>query len=603
MVDDCPLMACSEGGLKRELPGGKNMRRLFATVLLIAVTVLACSGCGGAESAEQAGKSLQVALIAMDRTNPMVEAGAMKAAAETGANVVSMAAENVDAAQQIRNAVSSGSNVLIVASEQSQEMSAALAEASAADVKIIYVDAPVSENNAAVFASDDEAAGKAAGELMLETLKARGIKSGVVGVIGLDSQACALRAEGFRSAFAGEAYTLMDTFVEEDDTRGFAFVAGNYFKSEVAALFCCNEDATAGAGKAMKSTNRKTLVMGYGQSEAVKKLVEDGAVHAVLVQDFEAMGYQAVMAAVNGDALTGGLTDTGFSILEAEAPPIEQLLAGDFSDCRIAVIATDQTNSAHSHLVEGAMKAAEELGCEVVDLTPVFRSDEEQIRQIIRAVSDDCDAIMILAIDAGEVRAALQETVQAGVKVICLDTPADAGEAVSVVVDSEAVGKTAGELMMAELEAREITEGIIGIIGTNEEDASALQREAGFRGVFEGTAYELAETQYGEGDAALSHMIADAAIRHDVAGIFACNEGAAIGAGNAAEANHADIPVVGFGTSERIQEMVDSGVVLACVTQNLCDMGYEGIRAACVLLKGGQLDGQILMIDPYILTK
>ena len=591
------------GGLKRELPGGKDMRRLFAAILLIAVIASACSGCGDTVTAGQAGKPLQIALIAMDKTDPMVEAGAMKAAAETGANVVSMAAEGIDAAQQIRDAVSSGYKALIVASERSEEVTAALAEASDAGVKILYVDAPASEGTETVFAADDEAAGRAAGELMLETLKSRGVTSGVVGVIGLDSRACRLRASGFRAAVAGEAYTLMDTFVEEGDINGFAFVAGNYFKSEVAALFCCSEDATAGAGKALKTVNAKTLVMGWGQSEAVKKMVEDRAVQAVLTQDFEAMGYQAVMAAVNGDALTGGLTDTGFSILEAEIPPVEELLVGDFSGYRIAMIATDRINSSHSYLEEGVMKAAEELGCEVVNLTPVFYSDEEQIKQILQAVSDDCDAIMISAVDADGVRAALQEAVRAGVKVICLDAPAGAGEAVSVIMDHEAAGKTAGELMLAELEIRGITEGTIGIIGTNAKDEAALQREAGFRGVFEGTAYEVAETQYGEGDAALSHLIADAYIGHDVAAIYACSEGATVGAGNAAEDKRADVPVVGFGTSEKIQEMIESGAVLASVTKDPGCMGYEGVRVTCVIMKGGKPDGQIHMIDPYILTK
>ena len=41
----------------------------------------------------------------------------------------------------------------------------------------------------------------------------------------------------------------------------------------------------------------------------------------------------------------------------------------------------------------------------------------------------------------------------------------------------------------------------IGIVNVNAATASCVARENGFRSAFDGTGFELLETQYGEGDA------------------------------------------------------------------------------------------------------
>ena len=169
--------------------------------------------------------------------------------------------------------------------------------------------------------------------------------------------------------------------------------------------------------------------------------------------------------------------------------------------------------------------------------------------------------------------------------------------------DNKAAGQTAGETMLAELEAQGITSGSIGIVNVNAATASTVAREEGFRAAFEGTDFELLETQYGEGDAAKSQSIAENYITQGVVGIFGCNEGSTTGAGNANKAADGSVIVVGFDKSDAILGLIEDGFVLATMAQNPDVMGYEGVRAAVAALNGEDLGGAVTDTGVSVLTK
>ena len=249
------------------------------------------------------------------------------------------------------------------------------------------------------------------------------------------------------------------------------------------------------------------------------------------------------------------------------------------------------------------MKAAAELGCEVVSMSPNMKDEAQQIQQIHDTVSSDFDAIVVAAIDSEAVTAALKEAAAAGVRIICVDTPADVDAEASFVTDNKAAGFVAGETMIAELEARGIHEGTIGIISINAAAEFTVQRETGFREAFEGKGYTLLETEFGEGDAAKSHAIAEKYIAQDVVGIFGCNEGATVGIGNAVKAAKADVVCVGFDKSDIILNLMADGHIQATVVQNPQVMGYQGIKAACASLNGENLGGAVTDTGVTVLTK
>ena len=158
---------------------------------------------------------------------------------------------------------------------------------------------------------------------------------------------------------------------------------------------------------------------------------------------------------------------------------------------KIALITMDRVDQHWVTLDEGAMKAAAELGVEVVNMSPNAKDDAQQIEQINNAVSAGCDAIVVAANGPDSISSALKEAIAAGVKIIYVDSPANVEAEATFSTNNKAAGKTAGETMIAELEAKGITEGAVGIVNVNAATDSTVQREAGFREAFEGKAYTL----------------------------------------------------------------------------------------------------------------
>ena len=275
----------------------------------------------------------------------------------------------------------------------------------------------------------------------------------------------------------------------------------------------------------------------------------------------------------------------------------------DGADYRIALIAMDLLDQHWVTLEEGAMKAAEELGCEVINMSPNIKDDVQQAEQISNAVASGCQAILLAANEPDAVVPALQEAVAAGVKIIYVDSPANVKAEATFSTNNKAAGKTAGETMISALEARGITEGSVGIVNVNPATDSTVQREAGFREAFEGKDYTLLETQYGEGDTAKSQTISENYIAQGVVGIFGCNEGSTNGAGNAVKASGMKIVVVGFDKSDAIMGLIEDGYILATMAQNPYIMGYEGVRAAVASLNGDAPGGIVTDTGVSVLTK
>ena len=277
--------------------------------------------------------------------------------------------------------------------------------------------------------------------------------------------------------------------------------------------------------------------------------------------------------------------------------------AAESKDIKIALITMDSIDQHWITLNAGAQKAAAELGVTVTFMAPNTKDDAQQIEQVNNAVSAGCQAIVVAANGPDAISSALNEAIAAGVKVVYVDSPANVEAEATFSTDNKAAGTTAGETMLAELEARGITEGKIGIVNVNAATASTVAREEGFRAAFEGTGFELLETQYGEGDAAKSQSIAENYITQGVVGIFGCNEGSTTGAGNANKAADGSVIVVGFDKSDAILGLIEDGFVLATMAQNPDVMGYEGVKAAVAALNGEDLGGAVTDTGVSVLTK
>ena len=270
---------------------------------------------------------------------------------------------------------------------------------------------------------------------------------------------------------------------------------------------------------------------------------------------------------------------------------------------KVALITMDSIDQHWITLKEGAEKAAKELGVALTFMAPNTKDDALQIEQVNNAVSAGNQAIIVAANGPDAISSALKEAADAGIKIIYVDSPANVPAEATFSTDNPAAGKTAGQTMLDALSAKGVTSGKIGIVNVNAATASTVAREAGFREAFEGTDFELLETQYGEGDAAKSQAIAENYITQGVVGIFGCNEGSTNGAGNAVKAAGADVVCVGFDKSDAILGLIDDGYILATMAQNPDVMGYEGVKAAVAALNGENLGGAVTDTGVSVLTK
>ncbi len=126
------------------------------------------------------------------------------------------------------------------------------------------------------------------------------------------------RDEGFRAAFEGTGYTLLETQFCEGDAAKAQTIAENYITEGVVGVYGCNEGSTTGAGNAIKASGKSIVGVGFDKSDAIMGLINDGYLLATMAQNLDVMGYEGVKAAVaalKGESLGGKVTDTGVSVL------------------------------------------------------------------------------------------------------------------------------------------------------------------------------------------------------------------------------------------------------------------------------------------------
>lgn len=274
------------------------------------------------------------------------------------------------------------------------------------------------------------------------------------------------------------------------------------------------------------------------------------------------------------------------------------------SDAKIALITMDSIDQHWVTLNEGAQKAAKELGVTVDFMAPNTKDDALQIEQVNNAVAGGYDAILVAANGPDAISGALKEAAAAGVKIVYVDSPANVDAAATFSTDNAAAGKKAGEEMLKALTDAGVTSGDIGVINVNAATDSCVKREEGFRSAFEGTDFNILETQYCEGDAAKSQSSAENFITQGVVGIFGANEGSTTGIGNAIKASgKTDIIGVGFDKSDAILNLINDGYLLCTMAQNPDVMGYEGVKAAVAAINGEDLGGAVTDTGVSVLTK
>ncbi|MBS5604653.1 MAG: substrate-binding domain-containing protein, partial [Enterocloster asparagiformis] len=126
--------------------------------------------------------------------------------------------------------------------------------------------------------------------------------------------------KGFRSAFEGKGYELMETQYGEGDAAKSQTIAENYITQGVVGIFGCNEGSTTGTGNAIKASGNANIIgVGFDKSDAIMNLINDGYLLCTMAQNPDVMGedgVKAAVAALEGQDQGGKVTDTGVSVIK-----------------------------------------------------------------------------------------------------------------------------------------------------------------------------------------------------------------------------------------------------------------------------------------------
>ena len=273
---------------------------------------------------------------------------------------------------------------------------------------------------------------------------------------------------------------------------------------------------------------------------------------------------------------------------------------GEGVEAKIAVITMDQMDVHWVRLEEAAEARAaayNDAGANI-ELTwyaPETKDNAQQIQKIETATADGVGYIVIAANDATSCNKALEEAIDAGVKIIYVDSPATVEAAATFATDNFQGGVQAGEYLKAKLDEAGVTEGEIGIVDAQAGVDSCQNRYDGFASVFEGTDFTIGERQYSDGDNAKAQELANTLIANGVVAIYGTNDGATNGSAAAvkdAASNGETIYCVGWDKSDSNIAHVEGGELLAFMAQNPNVMGEMAVDAVVAIESGEELGGE-----------
>lgn len=333
----------------------RKVLSIFLCVAMIATMLMGCSSKKDEPSSNEATKAAEtdapdtdaaaektdapaaenykVYLITMDQMDQYwanIDKGCQEAVEELAGTGVTVdykwsAPDKKDDAQQIEkinNAIADGAQAILLAANGPTAVNASLKEAEAAGVKIVYVDSPADYAAVRTLSTNNEAAGKTAGETLIAALKEKNVTSGDIGIISVNTSTDSTmkRENGFRAAFEGTEFKLLETQYCEGEAAQSQNAASNFLAQECVALYGCNEGSTVGVGNAIKEAGNKAIGVGFDTSDAILELIDQGFLIGAMAQNPGTMGSEGVKTAINAikGAETGEDLDTGVTVVNKD---------------------------------------------------------------------------------------------------------------------------------------------------------------------------------------------------------------------------------------------------------------------------------------------
>lgn len=300
--------------MKTDSPSRLRRRGLLAGLLvLMAVSckdsAKADSTSSGEAGASNGGKRLKIAVIPKGTTHEFwksVHAGAVKASKELDVDIVwkgPLKEDDLKAQIDVVNTfVAQGVSGIVVAPLNDSALRAPVKAAVSAKIPVVVFDSDLQgDDHTSFVATDNQAAGKIAGEAMAKALDSKG--NIIVLRYQEGSASTQNREKGFLDGVKDKGLTVVS-----DNQYGGATTESAFQKSEtlliahkaqtgaISGVFTPNESTTFGMLQALKKSgvNKKVKLIGFDSSDKLVAALKDGDIDGLVVQNPFNMGYLAV---------------------------------------------------------------------------------------------------------------------------------------------------------------------------------------------------------------------------------------------------------------------------------------------------------------------
>jgi ribose transport system substrate-binding protein len=255
----------------------------------------------------------------------------------------------------------------------------------------------------------------------------------------------------------------------------------------------------------------------------------------------------------------------------------------------IAVIPKGTTHIFWQSVHAGAEKAGAEFGYQIFWNGPERETDRERQIQIIEDfIVQKVDGIVLAPLDRQALIPSVEKLAAIPIPCAIIDSGIGTDKYVCfAATDNYQGGVLAGRRMGEILQGK----GKVVVVKYVPGSASTTERENGFMETIkkEFPGIQIADNKYGQDTVETALQATEDMLTRnpDVQGLYACNASTAVGAFQALQSQkRTGIKMVGFDAEKALIDGLRAGQIDALVVQNPFKMGYEGVKAVVMKLKG-----------------
>ncbi|MCX8052553.1 MAG: ABC transporter substrate-binding protein [Armatimonadetes bacterium] len=267
-----------------------------------------------------------------------------------------------------------------------------------------------------------------------------------------------------------------------------------------------------------------------------------------------------------------------------------------FRTLKIAVVPKGTTQSFWLAVKAGAEDAAKKYGATIIWKGPAKETDVAGQKRIIENfINQKVDALVMAACNETALVPTVEQADEAGIPVITIDSGVKSDIPRSFVATDNIAGAREAARTLAKLIGGK---GEVGLIPFVKGAATSNMREEGFKKeIAKYKGIKLVSVLYSQSDImqgvrATEDMLA---ANPKLAGIFAANEGGAVGAARALDLRRlgGKVKLVAFDAAQAEIEALKKGTIQALIVQNPYRMGFDGVKAAINVIRGKKVPPRI----------